>query len=114
MNELPIVGLNFADFDLTAPDEVDCDLDLTRTFMRRVAEDLGRRSNELAVQMILRGMFPSQGYGVAYTVNFDGNVLRYDIYPANRRGQRVPLQLVSGGESDNPGITSTEKPHGST
>ena len=52
--------------DRTAPDEIGTDLDLTRPVLDDFGAHLGEQLNTLALRMISRGMFPSDGYSVAF------------------------------------------------
>ena len=52
--------------DRTAPDEIGTDLDLTRPVLDDFGAHLGEQLNALALRMISRGMFPSDGYSVAF------------------------------------------------
>ena len=52
--------------DRAAPDEIGTDLDLTRPVLDDFGAHLGEQLNTLALRMISRGMFPSDGYSVAF------------------------------------------------
>lgn len=91
--------------DRTAPDEIGTDLDLTRPVLDDFGEHLGEQLNALALRMISRGMFPSDGYSVAFMFDKSGAVLRYAFFPVDCRGRPVLIDSASGGGQQNPATT---------
>jgi hypothetical protein len=54
---------------------------LRNELVKQCAEGLARDVDRLALDMILRGMFPSQGWRIGYTMELDGRQMKYTCFP---------------------------------